>query len=117
MNRVLLVGNLCQDVTTRYTTGGQAVADLRLATDESYNGKDGKRHKAAEFHSIVVWGKQAVACGQFLKKGRKVSVEGRLRTRSYEKDGVKFYKTEVIATHVDFLSSGQKKETTEPVTA
>jgi single-strand DNA-binding protein len=104
VNKVILVGNLGKDPELRYTPGGQAVCDLRLATTDSYTGKDGEKKESTEWHTVVVWGKQAENCSQYLSKGRQVYVEGRLRTRSWDdKEGKKQYRTEVVAQTVQFL--------------
>lgn len=109
VNKVILIGNLGADPELRYTSGGQAVADLRLATTSSWTGKDGKRQEATEWHRVVVWGKQAEHCKEYLSKGRQCYIEGRLQTRQWEdRDGNKRYTTEVVATVVQFLGGGGK---------
>jgi single-strand DNA-binding protein len=107
VNKVILVGNLGKDPELRYTPGGQPVCDLRIATTDSYSGKDGERKETTEWHTVVVWGKQAENCSQYLSKGRQVYVEGRLRTRSWDdKEGKKRYATEIVANTVQFLGGG-----------
>jgi single-strand DNA-binding protein len=107
VNKVILVGNLGKDPELRYTPGGQAVCDLRIATTESFTSRDGDKKESTEWHNVVVWGKQAESCSQYLAKGRQVYVEGRLRTRSWEdKSGQKRYSTEVVAVLVQFLGGG-----------
>lgn len=106
VNKVILVGNLGGDPEVRYTPGGQAVANFNIATSESWTNKDGNREERTEWHRIVAWGKLAELCGEFLAKGRKVYVEGRLQTRSYEKDGVTRYVTEIKAQDIQFLDGG-----------
>ncbi len=106
VNRVILVGNLGADPEVRQA-GGQSVCDLRLATSESFKGKDGEREKRTEWHRVTVWGRDAENCGKYLAKGATVYVEGRLQTRSYEKDGVKRFVTDVIAERVVFLNGGK----------
>ena len=104
INKVILIGNLGADPELRYTTGGQAVAELRLATSRRYTGKDGTQQEDTQWHRIVVWGKQAENCKQYLAKGRQCYVEGRLQTRQWEdRDGNKRYTTEVVAETVQFL--------------
>ena len=89
VNKVILIGNLGADPEVRYTQGGQPVANLRIATTDVWNDKDGNRQERTEWHSISVWGKQAEHCGQYLSKGRQVYVEGRLQSREYtDKEGV-----------------------------
>jgi single-strand DNA-binding protein len=104
VNKVILVGNLGRDPEVRFTSGGKAVAKFPLATSEVWNDAEGSRQERTEWHNIVVWGKQAETCGQYLSKGRQVYVEGSIRTRSYDdKDGNKRYITEIVAQRVRFL--------------
>ena len=101
MNKVLLLGNIGADPELRVTSGGQSVLKIRLATSESYLDKNRVRQEKTEWHSVVVWGKQAEALGKFLEKGSKIHVEGSNRTTSYDdKEGVKKYKTEVVAHNI-----------------
>lgn len=107
VNKVILIGNLGADPELRYTSGGSAVADLRLATSRKYTTKDGNSKEDTQWHRIVVWGKQAEHCKEYLSKGRQVYVEGRLQTRQWEdRDGNKRYTTEVVAERVQFLGGG-----------
>lgn len=106
VNRVILVGNLGADPEVRFTQGGQSVANFRLAVSESWVDKQGERKERTEWVPVVAWGKQAEHCGEYLKKGRQCYVEGKLQTREWEKDGVKRYTTEVVASSVTFLGSG-----------
>lgn len=107
VNKVILVGNLGKDPEVRFTNTGSAVANFSIATSEVWNDRDGKRQERTEWHNIVVWGKQAEHCGQYLAKGRQVYVEGSIRTRSYDdKSGNKRYVTEVVAQRVQFLGGG-----------
>jgi len=105
LNKVLLIGNLGKDPEIRYTQGGQPVANFSLATNERWTDKtSGQPQERTEWHRIVVWGKQAENCGQYLKKGRSVYIEGRIQTREWtNKEGVKQYTTEVVANQVLFL--------------
>lgn len=107
LNRVMLLGNLGADPELRFTPGGQAVLNLRLATTESYVDKDKQRQERTEWHAVVVWGKRGEALGKILSKGSSVFIEGSLRTSSYEKDGAKRYKTEVIANNV-IIAGGRR---------
>ncbi|MCA9668042.1 MAG: single-stranded DNA-binding protein [Myxococcales bacterium] len=108
INKVILIGNLGADPELRYTSGGQAVTDLRLATSRRFTGRDGSQQEDTQWHRVVVWGKQAEHCKEYLSKGRQVYVEGRLQTRSWEdRDGNKRYTTEVVAQTVQFLSGGR----------
>ena len=104
VNKVILVGNLGADPELRYLPSGQPVCEFRVATTEKWTAKDGQQKEDTQWHSIVVWGKQATICKEYLAKGRQTYVEGRLRTRSWDdKDGNKKYKTEIVADRVQFL--------------
>jgi single-strand DNA-binding protein len=104
VNKVFLVGNLGADPEVRYTANGGAVANFRIATTDVWNDKSGQRQERTEWHRIVVWGKQAEHCGEYLRKGRAVHVEGRLQTREWEdKEGQKRFTTEINADRVTFL--------------
>lgn len=108
VNKVILVGRLGKDPEVRFTNTGSAVANFSLATSEQWNDRDGKRQERTEWHNIVVWGKQAETCGQYLSKGREVYIEGSIRTSSYDdkNTGQKRYKTEIVAQNVRFLGGG-----------
>lgn len=107
VNRVILLGNLGKDVEIRYTSGGQAVASIRLATSRSWTDKQsGQKKTETEWHEVEAWGKLAELCGQYLKKGRTIYVEGRLKTETWEKDGQKRYKVKVVAESVQFIGGG-----------
>jgi single-strand DNA-binding protein len=104
VNKVILIGNLGADPEVKYTQGGQAVANLRLATSETWNDRDGNKQERTEWHNVVVWGKTAENCGQYLKKGRQIYVEGRLQSREYtDKDGNNRRVWDVNASTVQFL--------------
>lgn len=106
VNKVILIGNLGKDPEVRYTPSGQAVANFNIATTESWNDKQGQRQDRTEWHRIVVWGKTAELCGEYLAKGRQVYLEGKLQTRSYDdREGKKVYTTEVVANTVQFIGS------------
>jgi single-strand DNA-binding protein len=110
VNKVILVGYLGADPDMRYTPSGQGVCEMRVATSESWNDKNGQRQERTEWHRIVVWGKRAEVCSKYLSKGRQVYVEGRIQTRSYDdKDGNKRYITEIIAADVQFLGGGGRE--------
>lgn len=103
MNKVILVGNLGSDVELRYTGSGRPVANFRLATNEYFKDKDGKSQQKTEWHRITVWGDRAERCAQYMSKGNKnVTVEGKLRYGSFDKDGVKHYTTTIEAMNVQF---------------
>jgi single-strand DNA-binding protein len=107
LNRVMLLGNLGADPELRYTQGGQAVLNLRIATTESYLDKDKVRKERTDWHNVVVWGKRGEALAKILGKGSNLFIEGSLRTSSYDdKDGNKRYKTEIVASNV-LLTGGR----------
>ncbi|HVE86479.1 MAG TPA: single-stranded DNA-binding protein [Myxococcales bacterium] len=106
VNKVILIGNLGRDPEVRFTPSGQAVANFTIATNESWTDKQGQKQERTEWHRIVVWGKLAELCGEYLSKGRQAFVEGRLQTREWtDKEGKKNYTTEVVAQNVQFLGS------------
>ncbi len=108
VNKVILIGNLGGDPELRYTPSGQPVANLRLATSESWVDKQGQKQERTEWHRVVVWGKLAELCGQYLSKGRQVFVEGKLQTRQWDdRDGNKRYTTEIQAREITFLGGGR----------
>lgn len=100
LNKVMLLGNLGADPELRMTAGGQAILKLRLATTETYLDKSNVRQERTEWHSITVWGKRGEALAKILAKGSNIFVEGSLRTSSYEKDGEKRYRTEIVANNI-----------------
>lgn len=107
MNKVFLLGNLGADPELRFTQGGQAVLNLRLATTESYLDKDKVRKERTDWHNVVIWGKRGEALSKILGKGSSIFVEGGLRTSSYDdREGNKRYKTEVVASNV-LLTGGR----------
>jgi single-strand DNA-binding protein len=104
VNKVILVGRLGRDPETRYTGGGQAVANFSLATDESYKDRNGERQKRTEWHKIVVWGKQAEIAQQYLKKGSLIFVEWRIQSREWQdKEGQKRTSFEIVANNFRML--------------
>jgi single-strand DNA-binding protein len=114
MNVAALVGRLTRDPELRYTPSGVATCSFTLAVEDPFAKTDPK----ADFINIVTWKQTAEACANYLKKGRLCSVNGRIKTRNYEKDGRKVYVTEILAENVRFLekaeSNGQPKDTTPP---
>lgn len=107
VNKVILIGNLGADPEVRFTPSGQAVANFRIATNETWTDKNQQKQERTEWHRIVVWGKLGELCGEYLKKGRQAYVEGRLQTREWtDKEGKKNYTTEVVAQSVQFLGGG-----------
>ncbi len=104
LNRVFILGNLGQDPELRYSANQTPFCSFSVATTDNWTGKDGQRQESTEWHRVVVWNKQAEACGKYLAKGRGVFVDGRLQTRSWDdKNGQKRYTTEIVATIVQFL--------------
>lgn len=111
INKVILVGNLGGDPELRYTGGGTAVCNFTIATNESYKDSDGNQVDKTEWHRIVTWGRLAEICGEYLKKGRQVYIEGSLQTRQWEdKDGNTRYTTEVKAREMQMLGSRDGSE-------
>lgn len=105
LNKVFLIGNLTRDPEVRYTPSGAAVGDIGLAVSRRYKGNDGESREETCFVNITVWGRQAETCAEYLKKGRPVMVEGRLRYEEWEKEGKKYNKLVVVAERVQFLGS------------
>jgi single-strand DNA-binding protein len=104
VNKVILVGNLGRDPEVRYTREGTAVANLNVATTETWNDGSGQRQERTEWHKVVAWGKLAEIAKEYLGKGKQVYIEGRLQTRSWEdKEGVKRYTTEIKADQMVML--------------
>ncbi len=106
LNKVMVIGNLGADPEMRYTADGSAVTNFNVAASRRYTASDGERKEDTEWFRIVVFAKLAELCNQYLQKGRRVYIEGRLQTRSWEgQDGQKRYTTEVVAQDVQFLDS------------
>jgi single-strand DNA-binding protein len=106
VNLAIVMGNLTRDPELRYTPNGQPVTSFGVATNRSWKDSNGDKKDEVEFHEVVVWGKLAELCSQYLTKGRKVHVMGRLQTRSWEgSDGAKRQKTEIVAQDIAFVDS------------
>lgn len=106
VNRVILLGNLGRDPEIRFTNSGQAVCNFSVATNESWTDKDGQKKERTEWHKVVVWGKLGELCGEYLKKGRQVFIEGKLQTREWtDKENKKNYTTEIVAQNVQFIGA------------
>ena len=104
VNKAILIGRLGSDPEVRYTQGGTAVANFNIATSENYTDKSGQRQERTEWHRIVVWNRLAEICGEYLKKGREVYVEGRIETREWQdRDGNRRWTTEIKAQTVQFI--------------
>ena len=105
VNKVFLVGRLGKDPELKYFDSGDPVCNFSMATSRKYKNKSGELQEETEWHRVAVWGKSAEACGQYLAKGREAHVEGRLKYRQYEQDGVTKYATDIVASQVTFLGS------------
>jgi single-strand DNA-binding protein len=116
VNKAILIGNLGRDPELKRTPGGQSVATFTLATTEKRTDKNGQKQERTEWHNIVAWGRLAELAGQYLKKGRTIFLEGRISNRSWDdKDGNKKYRSEIVASSIQFLSSpGQQSENRSP---
>lgn len=113
LNRATIIGRLTRDPEVKSTTSGQNVANLSVATNRIWTDKSGVRQEKVEFHNVVLWGKLAELSGQYLSKGRKVYLEGRLETRDWTgQDGVKRYRTEIIADNMIMLDGGRSNSGT-----
>lgn len=103
INKAMILGNLGKDVEYKHTPSGTAVANFTVATSEKYKSREGDQERT-EWHRVVAFGNLADLCSQFLRKGSKCHVEGKIQTREYEKDGKRHHITEIIAANVQFLS-------------
>ena len=112
VNKAILVGNLGKAPEVKYTTSGKAVANFSLAIDERYKDKSGEWQDRTEWVNVVLWERLAEIAKEYLSKGSKCYIEGRLATRNYEKDGHKVYVTEVIGSELVLL--GSKQQSSEP---
>ncbi|MBN1670302.1 MAG: single-stranded DNA-binding protein [Kiritimatiellae bacterium] len=110
LNRVFLIGNLTRDPEVRYIPSGRAVADLRLASTRHYTTGSGENREDTCFVNVVVWGRQAETCGEYLSKGSPVMVQGSLRYEQWEKEGQKFSRLFIQADRVQFLGRPKKAE-------
>lgn len=118
INKVILVGNLGADPDQKVTSTGQTVTELRVATTEQWNDKQGVKQERTEWHRVIAWGKLAENCGKYLAKGRQVYVEGAIHTRTFvDKDGNTRYITEIKAFEVKFLGGGNEKAAAAEVPA
>lgn len=116
VNKVILLGRLGQDPELKYTPGGSPVCNFSVATTEAWTDKQGQKQEKTEWHRIVVWGKLAELCNQYLSKGRQAFIEGRLQTRSWDdKDGNKRYTTEILATTVQFIGGATASQGSQAV--
>jgi len=102
LNKAMVYGNLTRDPELRSLPSGVQVCSFSLATNRVYNDRDGKKQEQTDYHNVVVFARQAETTAQYLKKGSSAFVEGRLQTRSWDKDGQKQYRTEIVADRVQF---------------
>ncbi|MFM2193992.1 MAG: Single-stranded DNA-binding protein [Chloroflexota bacterium] len=112
VNKVICIGNLGRDPETKFLSNGDAVCNFSIACSESWKNKDGEKQERTEWVRCVAYKKLAEICGEYLKKGSQVYIEGKMQTREWEKDGVKRYSTEVIVSEMRML--GGKSERSEP---
>jgi single-strand DNA-binding protein len=111
VNKVILVGNLGRDPEMRYMPSGEAVANLAVATTDKFKNKQGEMVEQTEWHRVSFFGRTAEVCGQYLKKGSQVYIEGSIRTRKYtDKDGVEKYATEIRGDRLQMLGGGERSD-------
>lgn len=108
LNKAMIYGNLTRDPEKRALPSGQSVTSFAVATNRTYTDKDGKKQEQTEYHDVVAFGKLADIMAQWFKKGRPIYIEGRLQTRSWEQDGVKRYRTEIVADTFQFGDGGTR---------
>ena len=114
MNKIIIIGNVGQDPTINRLESGQMVARFSLATTERWTDKSGEKKELTDWHNVTIWGKLAEVVEKYVKKGDKLMIEGKSRTSSYEKDGVKHYRTDVIGESMEMLGGGQKPNQSGP---
>ena len=102
INKVLIFGNITRDLELRSMQNNGSVVNMSIATNRTWKNKEGEKQEAADFHDVVVFGKQAELVSKYLSKGSSIFIEGRLQTRNWEQDGVKRYKTEIVAENIQF---------------
>jgi len=105
LNKAQIIGNVTRDPEVKETSNGKKVAQVGIATNYSWKDKEGAKQEKVEFHNVVFWGSLAEICEKYVKKGSKIYVEGRLETRSWEDNGIKKYKTEIVGEEMILLSS------------
>lgn len=112
LNKIMVIGNVGSDPEMRFTPNGKPVTNFNMATNRFYNAQDGERKKETEWFTVVTWDRQAETCNQFLTKGQRVYVEGRIRTRTWDgPDGQKHFRVEIHASRVIFL---ERRESGSP---
>jgi single-strand DNA-binding protein len=114
VNRVVLLGNLTRDPELRHTQGGTAICELRLAVNDREKGSDGEWRDRAGYYDIIVWGKQAENCAQYLTKGRAIALDGKLRFEEWEKDGQRRSRVKIVADNVQFISDRRGQDDGAP---
>lgn len=118
LNKSFILGNLTRDPELKALPSGSSVASFSLATNRVWKDKDGRKQEEVEYHNIIVFGKQADNCAQYLRKGSQALVEGRIQTRSWEKDGKKNFRTEIVADTVQFGNRPvSSQSTSQPASA
>ena len=113
LNKAFVYGNLTRDPEVRSLPSGVQVTSFSVATNRVWKDKDGQKQESAEYHNIVVFGRQAETSAQYLKKGSSVLIEGRIQTRSWEADGTKKYRTEIVADRVQFGPRGGSSDSSQ----
>lgn len=117
VNKVIIIGNLGQSPEVKFTPSGQAVCNLRIATNEVWTGKDGAKQEKTEWHNVVLFGKTAELAGEYLEKGKSVYIEGKLQTRKWtNKEGKDQYTTEIVGQEMKFIDSPKSDNKTASVT-
>lgn len=116
VNKVIIIGHIGQQPELKYTQSGQAVCNLRIATNEVWNDKQGNKQERTEWHTVVLFGKNAETASQYLEKGRQVYIEGKIQTRKWQgKDGSDHYSTEIIADDMRFIGESKGDSKTSAV--
>jgi single-strand DNA-binding protein len=115
VNKVIIIGNLGKDPELKHTSSGTAVATIAVATNERFKDKAGEWQDRTEWHQVVLWQRLAEIAAEYLTKGKSVYIEGRLQTRSWEKDGEKRYTTEIVANDLVLLGGGARTPTEKEV--
>jgi len=114
INKVFLYGNLTRDPELRQTQNGKSVCSFSIATNRKWSGKNNEKEQDTQYHNIVAWGKVAELIEQYMKKGSGIFIEGRMQTRTYEKDGSKRYTTEVVAENMQFGNKPKNSSSSAP---
>lgn len=109
INKAIIVGNLGNDPEIRYSSGGDAIANMNIATTDSWKDKEGRKQEKTEWHRVTMFGKLAEICGEYLKKGSQVYIEGKLQTRKWtDKSDIERYTTEIVADKMQMLGSNKR---------